>query len=169
MNVVGITSDIKLPGFTLIEVVIVMVVSAIIVASAISFIHTLNKAGEDSLAEFERNRLIIDVYSNLRKEFNEADVVVETDIAELSFFKSNCPVRVIRFMDEDKIILSGKNIDTINISVTNLSIQKTGKNEFLVTSISFEALLGNLTYQMSLNKEYSNAVIYNEGNHYDNY
>jgi hypothetical protein len=72
-------------------------------------------------------------------------------------------------MDDDKIILSGKNIDTINISVTNLSIQKTGKNEFLVTSISFEALSGNLTYQMSLNKEYSNAVIYNEGNHYDNY
>ena len=91
MNDPNLSRHGTLRGFTLIEIIIVMAVSAIIVGMAVSFILILNKTGEESLAGFNKNGAARDLYSILQKEFKNAEEIFESDTHELTFYRMNVP------------------------------------------------------------------------------
>jgi len=169
MNDFDLSRHGTLRGFTLIEIIIVMAVSAIIVGMAVSFILILNKTGEESLAGFNKNSAARDLYSILQKEFKKAEEIFESDTHELTFYRMKEPIRIMKFSDNEIIFVNGGDYDTLNIAVSAFSIQKLADHSDLVGSISFEMQLHAATCLVSINKEYSNAALFNRRRANDHY
>lgn len=164
-----ITPPGALRGFTLIEIIIVLAASAIIVGTAVSFIIILNKTGEESLARFNNNGAIRDLYHLLRREVRSAEEIYEIETNELAFYRMDSPASGIKFSESKIVFFSGTDYDTLNIAITGITIHKLAENSELIESISFEVLLLTTTYLVSIKKEYSNASMFNNRRANDNY
>ena len=75
----------------------------------------------------------------------------------------------MKFSDNEIIFVDGSDYDTLNIAVSGFSIHKLADHSDLVGSISFEMQLHATTCLVSINKEYSNAALFNRRRANDNY
>jgi prepilin-type N-terminal cleavage/methylation domain-containing protein len=139
----------KIKAFTIIELSVVMAVSAILIAAVFYSFHYFNRHYQVLLRELEERQLQYAFEERLRRDFRDADYIIDggqalkiwTGKGELEYFfyrdylirwqaarKDTLPYGLIRFSLEE---LSTEQQDRL-VSGLQLSLQKEGADEFML-------------------------------------
>ncbi len=149
----------KIKAFTIIEVAVTMVLSSIVVGSAIYVFFTFNKV----LFATNKNNLIdlelIQLQQILKSDFIKAD--------EINYQYGSI---VIKFMNEEKtfydiedqvIIREAVNgIDTFNIEVYDIYVYYNSENSKLVNELILDIEIDNLDFPIHVIKKYPNSKLF---------
>jgi prepilin-type N-terminal cleavage/methylation domain-containing protein len=152
----------RLPAFTLTEVIIVMAVSSVIIAAAVSFIVMIGKSGEDNLNDYSFNADAITTMSILEYEFKNAETIRVEKPQSLTLYFSNGEELVLTFISGTGIVLSGQRNDTLVLDLSSWSVGMVSRREELVNRVSIEITNGRSLMLLVCIKNYSRASYFNQ-------
>lgn len=152
----------SLPAFTLTEVIIVMAVSSVIIAAAVSFIVMIGKSGEDNLNDYNYIADAITTMSILEREFENAETIRVEENESLTLYFSNGDELELTFIGGTGIVLSGHKNDTIKLNLNSWSVGMVPGRKELVCRVSIEITNGRSVMLLECFKNYSRASYFNQ-------
>lgn len=159
----------RLPAFTLTEVIIVMAVSSVIIAAAVTFIVIIGKSGEDNLSDYNFNADALTVISILDREFRKAETISVKEEDSLILGFSNGEVLVLTLIPGTGIILSGQKSDTLKIDLISWSFGLIPGGINLVDGVRLEIANGRNYMMLVSVKNNARAALFNAMKHEDRY
>jgi len=153
--------QIKLKGFTLIEIIISMILSGILLAGAVKIFLTI------SLTESQHNRSISQrndmllLNTVLTKNFLNSQRIIAIDVETIIFYNSKKKMTIISFQPSRVIVLDSLSHDTLNVFCDNLLLLKLSEDTSLIEKLSFSVEHNKLEYPFFYSKEYTEDILFN--------
>jgi prepilin-type N-terminal cleavage/methylation domain-containing protein len=150
----------RLKGFTLVEIIIVMILSGILVALAIKVIITIMSVSTLQNKTSSQNNILLSVNRILKENFLNSSTIETNENEDLIFNYPDKKSTTISFKPSVIIISNNLSIDTLLVPWERLQIIKLDSVSQLVRQLSFETKYNNIDYPVFIRKEYSNQVLY---------
>ena len=148
---------IKLPAFTLLELLVVLMLTGIVFSSAIMTYTNINKYILQSAGKQKGQSSSINFLIQLKSDFYNSDYI-NGNLSEI-IIHSDSSSRKYVFLDNKVIITQTNSTDTIHIAIQKLSIEYIAPN--IIKTITFNYLSDSLRLNVNYNKEYTAAFLFN--------
>jgi prepilin-type N-terminal cleavage/methylation domain-containing protein len=150
----------RLKGFTLVEIIIVMILSGILLALAIKVLIAIMSVSTLQNKTSSQNNILLSVNRILKENFLNSSTIETNENEDIIFNYPDKKSTTFSFKTSIIIISNNLSIDTISVPWENLQIIKIDSFSQLVRQLSFEIKYNNIIHPVFIRKEYSNQVLY---------
>jgi len=151
------TIKIKLPSFTLLELLVVLMLTGIVFSSAAMTYTSISKYILQGTKKQEEQGSSLNFLIQLKSDFYNSDYI-KGNFSEI-IIHSDSSSRKYAFLGNKVVIKQTSNTDTIQITIHNLNIEYIAPN--IIKTITFDYLSDSLRIKVNYHKEYTAAFLFN--------
>ena len=153
----------KLKAFTVLEIIIVLLISGIVIALSLNIYLNMEKLFYRILSDGNKYNEIMFFHNRLKNDFDKAKYV-KIEIDELIIYKEDWDI--IKYnLGSDYLTVSANNItDTLKLKIKNYNFEYLNEESRLISDFSLELKYNNNNFPFYFTKKYSNKVLFEYNN-----
>ena len=148
----------KIPAFTLVEIIIVLLLSMLVVSIVLLGFSHFEKYRAIQYKQSQRLEEILTARTGLLNCFEQAKEIKVED--KKVIFIDSIVFASCEFFDDGIVLIKGDRTDSLNLKINNLKML-TGKNHTYLESLYFDLVPEEMKLQFQFRKAYGNVLKFN--------
>jgi prepilin-type N-terminal cleavage/methylation domain-containing protein len=157
---VKFVKDKYLKGFTIVEIIIVMILSSILIGVALKVLVSVLLIESRNNRSSSGSDKILFTYNLLTEISEKAVSINERGENRVVFLNESGDSISVVYAPSELIIGKGVTTDTIHVTWNNLSIENVDSTINLVNRINFFIRNGNIDFPVNIKKEYPSQILF---------
>jgi hypothetical protein len=153
-------SIIKIKSFTLTEIIVASLMSAILISlviSVFSFLIGQIKKEKELMGSIE-DTLMLERFLDINTLKCDS---VSVDANQLRFYEKGYNYRTLDFNDNSILIHIGETIDTVHLVSSDLWYSRNSSGNKVISKVRFNIISGSMVIPVVISKEYEGVVLVN--------